>query len=86
MPFGLSNTTVENMPKKIENDNYLSFDGRWNHTPNGSSATASFIDENQKKVVAFEISNKVKGGGWLYRIISKYEDKLHWERSFNTAF
>ena len=63
MPFGLSNTTVENMPKKIENDNYLSFDGRWNHTPNGSSATASFIDENQKKVVAFEISNKVKGGG-----------------------
>lgn len=47
--------------EKIKDNSCLSVDGRWNHSRNGSSATASFIDENQKKVVAFESSNKVKG-------------------------
>lgn len=46
---------------QIKDGSCISIDGRWNHTRNGSNATVSFIDESQKKVLAIESTNKVKG-------------------------
>ena len=44
--------------KRIENNSVLSSDGCWNHPRNGTAATVSMIDQNQRKVVAYNTVEK----------------------------
>lgn len=45
----------------IQDNAKLTTDGRWNHPRNGSSATVTFFDDKQGKIVSFETMSKTKG-------------------------
>ena len=49
----MARRTCDTYAKTIKDGNVITSDACWNHVRNGSAATVSLIDQNQKKVVAY---------------------------------